>query len=260
MTIVNSRGIISTTEGTTNPSTDKKEEIIMKNSNMKAINGIGKACSIISNIAFIFCIVGFVSLIIVEIGILAFPMDKIKLSGNADAVVTIEAEDMDFGIKTANYHFSENNQNGFRVDVDQEGITISDDKIDFGGIWSLDVDEVETSDNGATFKLTGDFGEFDKSAIKRKLSLKMLEAFISVVATAVTLFFARRVFKELSKCETPFTDDIVKKMKVFGWVMIGYGVLTSLNLTTIVAGLAVLMLGYVFAHGKDLQQESDETL
>ncbi len=232
----------------------------MKNSNMKAINGIGKACSIISNIAFIFCIVGFVSLIIVEIGILAFPMDKIKLSGNADAVVTIEAEDMDFGIKTANYHFSENNQNGFRVDVDQEGITISDDKIDFGGIWSLDVDEVETSDNGATFKLTGDFGEFDKSAIKRKLSLKMLEAFISVVATAVTLFFARRVFKELSKCETPFTDDIVKKMKVFGWVMIGYGVLTSLNLTTIVAGLAVLMLGYVFAHGKDLQQESDETL
>ncbi|MBR3420709.1 MAG: DUF2975 domain-containing protein [Ruminococcus sp.] len=232
----------------------------MKNSNMKAINGIGKACSIISNIAFIFCIVGFVSLIIVEIGILAFPMDKIKLSGNADAVVTIEAEDMDFGIKTANYHFSENNQNGFRVDVDQEGITISDDKIDFGGIWSLDVDEVETSDNGATFKLTGDFGEFDKGAIKRKLSLKMLEAFISVVATAVTLFFARRVFKELSKCETPFTDDIVKKMKVFGWVMIGYGVLTSLNLTTIVAGLAVLMLGYVFAHGKDLQQESDETL
>ena len=232
----------------------------MKNSNMKAINGIGKACSIISNIAFIFCIVGFVSLIIVEIGILAFPMDKIKLSGNADAVVTIEAEDMDFGIKTANYHFSENNQNGFRVDVDQEGITSSDDKIDFGGIWSLDVDEVETSDNGATFKLTGDFGEFDKGAIKRKLSLKMLEAFISVVATAVTLFFARRVFKELSKCETPFTDDIVKKMKVFGWVMIGYGVLTSLNLTTIVAGLAVLMLGYVFAHGKDLQQESDETL
>ena len=232
----------------------------MKNSNMKAINGIGKACSIISNIAFIFCIVGFVSLIIVEIGILAFPMDKIKLSGNADAVVTIEAEDMDFGIKTANYHFSENNQNGFRVDVDQEGITISDDKIDFGGIWSLDVDEVETSDNGATFKLTGDFGEFDKGAIKRKLSLKMLEAFISVVATAVTLFFARRVFKELSKCETPFTDDIVKKMKVFGWVMIGYGVLTSLNLTTIVAGLAVLMLGDVFAHGKDLQQESDETL
>ena len=251
---------MDSSKGNTKLPAKHKEEIIMKNSNLKAINGIGKACSIISNIAFIFCIVGFVSLIIVEIGILAFPMDKIKLSGNADAVVTVEAEDMDFGIKTANYHFSENNQNGFRVDVDQEGITISDDKIDFGGIWSLDVDEVETSDNGATFKLTGDFGEFNKGAIKRKLSLKMLEAFISVVATAVTLFFARRVFKELSKCETPFTDDIVKKMKVFGWVMIGYGVLTSLNLTTIVAGLAVLMLGYVFAHGKDLQQESDETL
>ncbi len=232
----------------------------MKNSNMKAINGIGKACSIISNIAFIFCIVGFVSLIIVEIGILAFPMDKIKLSGTADAVVTIDAEDMDFGIRTANYHYSENNQNGFHVDIDQEGITVSDDKIDFGGIWSLDVDEIENDDNGATFKLTGDFGDFNKGAIKRKLSLKMLEAFISVAATAVTLFFARRVFKELAKCETPFTETTVKNMKVFGWVMIGYGVITGLTLTTVVAGLAVLMLAFVFAHGTDLQRESDETL
>ena len=105
----------------------RKEETIMKHSNLTAIIGIGKACSIISTIAFIFCIVGFVSIIIVEIGILAFPMDKIKLSGTADAVVTVEADDMDFDIKTANYHFSENNQQGFRIDVDQEGITISDD-------------------------------------------------------------------------------------------------------------------------------------
>ena len=232
----------------------------MKNSNMKAINGIGKACSIISQIAFVFCIVGLVSIIIVEIGILAFPMDKIKLSGTADAMVTLEAEDMDFGIRTANYHYSENNQNGFRVDVDQEGITISDDKIDFGGIWSLDVDEVESTENGATFKLTGDFGEFNKGAIKRKLSLKMLEAFISVIATAVTLFFARRVFRELAKCETPFTESLVKKIKVLGWVMIGYGVVTGLSLTTVVAGLTVLMLGFVFAHGAELQKESDETL
>ena len=56
----------------------------MKNSNVKKINGIGKACSIISLIAFIFCIVGFVSLIIADIAILFIPLDKINLSGKAN--------------------------------------------------------------------------------------------------------------------------------------------------------------------------------
>lgn len=49
-------------------------------------------------------------------------------------------------------------------------------------------------------------------------------------------------------------------MKIFGGVLIGYGVISGLYLTTIVAGLAVLMLAFVFAHGTDLQRESDETL
>ena len=233
----------------------------MKNSNIKTVNGIGKACSVISLIAFIFCIVGFVGLIIADIAIIFMPLDKINLSGNADATITITAENMNIGtgIDTGNFMIV-GDRNGFSIEGSNEGISIDEDKVDFGGIWSLDVEEVSSDETSATYHLTGDFADFNKKAVKRELLLKVLEATIAVVATAVTLFFARRVFKALAKCETPFTEDIVKKMKVFGGVMIGYGVLTSLNLTTIVAGLAVLMLGYVFAHGKNLQQESDETL
>ena len=231
----------------------------MKNSNIKTINGIGKACSIISLIAFIFCIVGFVCLILVDIAIIFIPMDKIGLSGKANATVTVESSDLNFKVGSANFHLIDDN-NGMSFTNSNDGITIDEDKIDFDGIWHLDVKEVASDDSSATYELTGDFADFDKNAVKRELLMTVMEATLTVVLTAVTLYFARRVFKALAKCETPFTDDIVKKMKVFGWVMIGYGILTSLNLTTIVAGLAVLMLGYVFAHGKDLQQESDETL
>ena len=229
----------------------------MKNSNVKKINGIGKACSIISLIAFIFCIVGFVSLIIADIAILFIPLDKINLSGKANATVTISGEDLNIGM--GNIKIIGDN-NGFSIESSKDEIKVSDDKVEFGDIWSLDVEEVSSNENSATYNLTGDFADFDKNAVKRELFLKVLEATVTVVLTAVTLFFARRVFKALSKCETPFTEDIVKKMKVFGWVMIGYAVLTSLNLTIIVAGLSILMLAYVFAHGTDLQKESDETL
>lgn len=229
----------------------------MKNSNVKKINGIGKACSIISLIAFIFCIVGFVCLIIADIAVLFFPTDKINLSGKANATVTLSGENMDFGV--GNFKIIDQS-NGLSLDSANDEITISDNKVDFGGVWSLDVEEIASDETSSTFNLTGDFEDFDQKALKRELFLKVIEAILTVIATAITLFFARRVFSALAKCDTPFTEEIVKKMKIFGWVMIGYAILCSLNLTIIVAGLAVLMLAYVFAHGTDLQKESDETL
>ena len=229
----------------------------MKNSNIKTINGIGKACSIISLIAFIFCIVGFVGLIIADIAVFAIPTDKIGLSGKANATLTVESEDYDIG--GMNFRVIGSN-NGISINGSNDGVSIDSDKVDFGDVWHMDVNEVSSDGNSATYELTGDFADFNKDAVKKELFGKILEATFTVVLTAVTLFFARRVFMELAKCETPFTEAIVKKMKVFGWVMIGYGVFAGMNLTTIVAGLAVLMLGYVFAHGMELQRESDETL
>ncbi|MDO4863273.1 MAG: hypothetical protein Q4A05_03795 [Ruminococcus sp.] len=229
----------------------------MKNSNIKTVNGMGKACSIISRIAMIFCIIGSVFTVVGIIGVLLIPTDKINLSGNADATVTIAVEDLDLNGIT----FSVNgDKNGFSIDSAPDGISIDDDKVDFDGVWSMNIDNVSSDDDSTTFKLSGDFSEFDKSAVKRKMVFGILEAFVSTTATAVMLGIAASLFKVLSKCETPFTEAVVKKTKVLGWAFVVYAVVIGVSLPVVISALAILMLAYVFAYGAQLQKESDETL
>ena len=234
-----------------------KEEITMKNSNIKTVNRMGKACSIISRIAMVFCIIGSVFCIIGAIGVLLIPTDKINLTGNADATITVAVDDINMSGMKFNIN---GDKNGFSIDSTTDNISIDDDKVDFDGVWSMNIDNVSSDDESTTFKLSGDFSEFDKSAVKRKMIFSIIEAFVSVTATAVMLFFAGRLFKALSKCETPFTEDIVKKTKFLGWAFVVYAVVIGVSLPVVISALAILMLAYVFAYGAQLQKESDETL
>lgn len=227
----------------------------MKNSNIKVVNGMGKACRIICCIAMIFCIVGSVFALIGAGVAAAIPADIIKVEGDANANVTVSIDDPDSTVFTVT-----GNNNGLKINYGNDGVDISSDKIDFDGIWSMDVEEVSSDGDSATYKITGDLGTIDKNQIKTKAVLAILEGFLKVTSTAVVMFVAMNLFKEFAKCETPFTEVIVKKMKVLGWTFVGYAVLIGLNITVIVAALAVLMLAYVFAHGVELQKQSDETL
>ena len=229
----------------------------MKNSNTKKVNGIGKACSIISMICFVICVIAFVLASIGFVGVLLVPMDKIHISGNTDASLTLAIDDINIGGSTLRLT---GDQNIFRLEGEEDGISISDDEINFNGLWSLDVEKVDSDDTSSTFRISGNFEDFDKAAAKRRIVIEVIGALIDIIAAAVTFFFAHRLFKELAKCETPFTEDITKKTKVFGWILIGYCVICGADLSFIVLGLAVLMLAYVFAHGAQLQKESDETI
>ena len=247
---------MDSSKGNTKLPAKYKEEITMKNSNIKTVNGMGKACSIISRIAMIFCIIGSVFCIIGAIGVLLIPTDKINLTGNADATITVAVDDL-------NMHgmvLTLDDNNGFTLTNTTDNISIDDEKVDFDGVWSMNIDNVTSDDDSTTLKLSGDFSEFDKSALKRKMVFGILEAFVSVTATAVMLFFACSLFKLLSKCETPFTEDIVKKTKFLGWAFVVYAVVIGISLPVVIAALAILMLAYVFAYGAQLQKESDETL
>lgn len=248
---------MDSSKGNTKLPAKHKEEIIMKNSNIKTVNGMGKACSIISRIAMILCIIGSVFCIIGAIGVLLIPTDKINLTGNADATITVSVDDLNMSGMKFNIN---GDQKGFSLTDTTDNISIDDDKVDFDGVWSMNIDNVSSDDNSTTFKLSGDFSEFDKAAVKRKMVFGILEAFVSVTATAVMLFFAGSLFKLLSKCETPFTEDIVKKTKFLGWAFVVYAVIIGISLPVVIAALAILMLAYVFAYGAQLQKESDETL
>jgi len=119
---------------------------------------------------------------------------------------------------------------------------------------------------------------------------------ITAPAMIIVLVFLKRIAESFRYCETPFTDDIVRRMTVFAWVLLGYAVFagvagaattffkdyfTMLQYGTSFAfpdaiteavkallspnsghfsALVVLFLTLVFKHGAELQKESDETL
>jgi len=114
-----------------------------------------------------------------------------------------------------------------------------------------------------------------------------LSAALMTAAGIVILVLALRIVRSLREAESPFTLQNAKRLRVIGWLLIGYEVVmallsrlfsqpmvyaeaegTTVAVTAhvsmggilIVVGLAVLAIGYVFQYGVELQQLSDETL
>ena len=99
---------------------------------------------------------------------------------------------------------------------------------------------------------------------------------LSVIAA---LFMLKNLFKEIAKCETPFCNGIVNKMRNFSFSLIPVAVFASVGETLsrsfmtagkdfdiciqwgiVLAFVVAICLVTVFKYGVQLQRESDETL
>ena len=108
----------------------------------------------------------------------------------------------------------------------------------------------------------------------------------------VVFVFLKRLFDGFRHCDSPFSDDVIRRMTVFSWVLLGSAVLMSvaesignslinrsidlsftLNPTGVNSGfefsfsfapiliaLLILFLTMIFRYGAKLQKEADETL
>ena len=104
-------------------------------------------------------------------------------------------------------------------------------------------------------------------------------ATISMAMTVVSLFFAGFLCKAFKNCNSPFEENVIKKMQQFAYSLIPWVILTSISnsminslvsgkfnvnvsidLTMLLVVLIILALAYIFKYGAVLQQESDETL
>ena len=96
---------------------------------------------------------------------------------------------------------------------------------------------------------------------------------------AVVLFTIRALMKAIEKSDTPFCDNVIKKMNLFGYSLIplaflsgtsenawdslltlGANVNPGIDLKVVFGILVVFMLVMIFSYGAALQKESDETL
>ena len=113
-------------------------------------------------------------------------------------------------------------------------------------------------------------GEF----VKVVISLTLLLASI-----AVMLFMLRRMFGVLAVCDSPFCEDFVNKMRVFGYTLLPVALFDTVGETlsenflsvgrdvdiriqwgVLIAFAVTMCLVVVFRYGVQLQKESDETL
>ena len=223
----------------------------MENKNIKTINGLGKACRIISRIAMVFCIIGAVCLLGTLVFVRMIPTDRIRITGSADAKI-----EMDFSGMPINEGNAEDIMNA-------EGV-IENDKIKIDDFISLDYEIVEIDENKAEINLKGDFSQLSKDEIIKEITFETVSAMLEVICMAIVFGFAASLAKAVEKCETPFTEEIINKMKKFGYSLIPLavigGVANGSLLSMALLVLVIIMVINIFAYGIQLQQQSDETL
>ncbi len=101
---------------------------------------------------------------------------------------------------------------------------------------------------------------------------------IMLVLVLITLIFAGGLCKAFRDCESPFEENVIKKMQHFAYSLIPWTVGSSgitavknlmlgesnywlsVDLGMVLVVLVVFMLVHIFKYGAVLQQESDETL
>ena len=103
-------------------------------------------------------------------------------------------------------------------------------------------------------------------------------AALAAAGSAAALWLLRKLFKVLEGCESVFCEELVKRMRAFGWSLLPTAVLASAAETVarrfmsagvtavyiqwglLIAFAVTMCLSVVFHYGVQLQRESDETL
>ncbi|MGN0424817.1 MAG: hypothetical protein ACI4FY_05800 [Acetatifactor sp.] len=234
----------------------------MKRQAIIKINKMGKTGVIILNILKVILILGIVGCVIGTIVCAALPKDLLTMQFSGDATVTVNMDAVE----------------------QMTGKTISDaelrKQLTSGNITVDGKDYVmnQISLEGRNMVVDTQ-AEMPRTIQLRNLTLVCISGLVLCVASLVSMIFAGKVCKAFRDCQSPFEENVIKRMQYFAYSLIptvllesvvagsiGYflgnsdGISINLNVSTILVVLVVFALVYVFKYGALLQQESDETL
>ena len=170
---------------------------------------------------------------------------------------------------------------------------ISDDLTEVNAQLSVNGDDfsnmtMEKTADGLLFRASTERMEF---RIKRFASA-VFTGLIYCATLLVVFIFLKRLCDGFRHCDTPFSDDVIKRMTVFAWVLligsvvssgaeavvnsllnrsldlsfslnptgVNPGFEVSFSFAPIIIALIVLFLTMIFRYGSQLQKEADETL
>lgn len=240
---------------------------------IKKINKIGKIGKIISVICLAFVILGLIGTTFGGIIISTFP--KKGLEVERQNLVTVKINMSEFDEDMENMTQDEIIESVKRdIGFDVSSVNMSDGNIMINGEERVytNVEVVEGS-----VVLTSEPAE--TKANFNNIVKAVIFSDIFFVAAIVSLIFVRNLCVAFEKCETPFAESVISKMRAFAFSLIPFAILSSipsmiysnlfgdkvninlsLNLGVIFMVLIILGISYIFKYGAVLQQESDETL
>lgn len=230
-----------------------KQEVVAK------INKFGKIGEVIANISRIVVILGAVILLAAGIFMLAMPKDLFEF---------------DF-------------YTGMNMDVNLDviGETVTEEEVN-----ELNSELYNFSVEGNEMKMVNYNVDHDNNVVAIEMASQPTNVFqthkivifivvetLLMVVNYITLTFIIKLCKEFKRCETPFSDGVIKRMKQVGYSMIPWAIMyptaeaaanfmvsnnlsISVDIGMIIMVLVVLALTNIFKYGAMLQQESDETL
>ena len=221
----------------------------------KKINTLGTVGNVLAILSRIAVIAGIVVLMLIGIAGLILPRDAVKLSlgGTMKIQVSEKLYEGRFPVVS----------------------NLEDADFDFDGQEYESV-SVEKTDDGVIVNAEADEMEFDL----RSVSKACLVGLIYLTAVLVMLYFLGSLMKEFKRCDTPFSEGVIRKMSNFAWSLIPMAVLSgfsgrinvgslkalsmdvnyTINLSVVLVILVIFALVQVFKYGAGLQQQADETL
>jgi len=218
--------------------------VTAKDKNVKKVNDLGRISRILLNISQVITIVGLVIAIALGCYFLTLSNDTVHVNAELKGKISVSESVPENMIKV--------DESDFHIGKERE-------------LFKYAAKEIK-NDNGSM--------DYDISALLKDLTGKDLKyvAWGIVLLTVVTLaillviiIFAKRLAKALEKCESPFEENVISKMKAFGFSLIPWAAFKLIignigGLTTVMFVLAMLMFIAIFNYGAKLQKESDETL
>ena len=236
----------------------------MKENAILKINQIGKVSSIFTTIAKILIGVGFVLCLITAIVFTAIPEEFLTMRMSGNAVI-------DVNLDTLGIAFDESDMEEFLYKQEESGAEVSFD---------INSSNYNLKDMTATEKsLQLEAVSEDITMNLHNLVWVMLMGALSLGMTMVTLFFIGALCKAFRNCNSPFEENVTKKMQNLAISLVPWAFLTSItdalaqsyftgkfqlamsiDLHMVLIILLIFVLVYIFKYGAVLQRESDETL
>lgn len=234
----------------------------MKNLNIRKINTAGLIGYIISIILIVFAITGLVLIGICTVGAFTVANDNI----NIKIATSINLSSGGNFLGKLNSFIGVDGIEDLGDLTNQKNIKLNDSSIS----------EITTEENEGALDI--DVKTKEISFNMNKVIIALIAAFIFLGAVIVCLYMVKALMKALKNCETPFSEEIIKKMTRFAnslvctvilkivlngfWSSLTSGVSykMSLDLGSVLLVAVIYTLIVVFKYGAKLQQESDETL